>query len=174
MTKANAVTRVRKVEFPPESQLFARLPEAWYHDAFEAPLHDAGLTPAEIGARALAMAPGWVDAMLRLRDAMAAPFGVTPVARRGPLSSGARPAPKVGDRFSIFTVRAVDARELVLGIDDSHLDVRISFLKRMGDNPTYLCCAWVKTHNLIGRIYMLPVAPFHQLIVRMMMSGAAF
>ena len=38
-----------------------------------------------------------------------------------------------GDRLGIFTVFDVDASELRLGIDDRHLDVRVSVLKVSGE-----------------------------------------
>lgn len=80
--------------------------------------------------------------------------------------------PAVGDAFSIFRVVFVDSSELVLGIDDTHLDVRMSFLKRLTDSrASYVVSSWVKTHNVLGRVYMLPVAPVHRLLVSLMMRG---
>ena len=80
--------------------------------------------------------------------------------------------PAVGDAFSIFRVVSVDRSELVLGIDDTHLDVRILFLKRRKDErASYVVGSWVRTHNALGRIYMLPVAPIHRLLVRRVMRG---
>jgi hypothetical protein len=81
--------RVRKVAFPPESRLHADLPAAYFHDAWETALNDPGLTPAEIAERALAATPGWVEAMLRLRNRLVKPFGVQAVAALG--RRGSRP-----------------------------------------------------------------------------------
>ena len=162
--------RVRKVAFPPESRLHADLPAAYFRDAWETALEDAGLAPVEIAERALSATPGWVEAMLRLRNALVKPFGVravTPLGARRP-----RPAKGwgPGDRFSIFRICSIDDTELVMGIDDSHLDVRISFLvRRAGEASTYVVSSWVKTHNWVGRVYMWPVAPFHAFIVIGMM-----
>jgi hypothetical protein len=76
----------------------------------------------------------------------------------------------VGDRLSIFRIFSLDDTELVMGIDDVHLDVRISFLaRRAGAASTYVVSSWVKTHNLVGKVYMWPVAPFHAWIVIGMM-----
>jgi hypothetical protein len=164
--------RVRKVEFPSESRLSADLPAAYFHDAWEAGLHDAGLSPVEIAERVLAVTPGWAEALLRLRNALVKPFGVraaTALSARGPRPAGGW---KPGDRFSIFRIESLDDAELVMGIDDVHLDVRISFLvRRAGAAPSYVVSSWVKTHNWVGRIYMWPVAPFHALIVNSMMRA---
>jgi hypothetical protein len=79
----------------------------------------------------------------------------------------------VGDPLGIFRVLAADEAELVLGVDDSHLDVRISVLKR-GDarRASYVIGSVVTIHNRLGRLYMLPVAPIHRLIVRDAMRRA--
>lgn len=124
--------RVRKVAFPPESRLRADLPAAYFHDAWETALSDPSLTPAEIAERALGATPRWVEAMLRLRNGLVKPFGVRAVGALG--KRGARPAGGWGhgDRLSIFRIVSIDDGELVMGIDDVHLDVRISFL---GEDP---------------------------------------
>jgi len=164
------MARVRKVAFPPESRLHADLSAAYFHDAWETQLSDSELSPAEIAGRALSSTPRWVEAMLRLRNWMVKPFGVRAVGvlgrRGGPPAGGWKP----GDRFSIFTVCSVGDTELVMGIDDTHLDVRISFLVRRGAGASsYVVSSWVKAHNWVGRIYMWPVAPFHAFIVIGMM-----
>ena len=70
---------VRRVAFPAESQLHGRLGEAFYLDAFETDLRDTALTAAQIARRALAGTPGWVEGMLRLRDALVRPLGIKTV-----------------------------------------------------------------------------------------------
>ncbi len=164
------MTRVARIGFPRESRLQARLPAATYLDAFEAELEDIVLTPVQIAARALAATPAWVEGMLALRDRLVAPLGIKTVGRLGDVPKREARPPVPGDRLSIFHIETLDDREVVLGIDDSHLDVRISFLKRPGSlKTTYVVCSLVQTHNLLGRAYMIPVAPFHRLLVATMM-----
>jgi len=165
--------KARKVAFPVESQLHQKLDQAFYSDAFETDLVDASLTPVEIAARALVSTPGWVDGLVHLRDRVASLFGLKAVGRLRLSGSGCSLSePSVGDAFSIFHVVFVDSTELVLGIDDTHLNVRMSFLKRLKDaRATYVISSWVKTHNVLGRVYMLPVAPIHRLLVNLMMRG---
>jgi hypothetical protein len=163
------VRTVRRIRFPPESRIHPRLREAYYADAFEAELADASLTPAEIFRRTAGIAPGWVHGLMRLRDALVRPLGLKTVSR---LDRTTRQEPVVGEGFSIFRVIASEPDELVLGIDDTHLDVRISYLVRRADaGATYVVASWVKTHNALGRLYMWPVAPFHRLITTEAMRG---
>ena len=165
--------KARKVAFPVESQLHRSLDQAFYSDAFETDLVDASLTPLEIATRALASTPRWVDGLVELRDRVASLFGLKQVGRLKLAGCGrSLSEPAVGDAFSIFRVVFVDSSELVLGIDDTHLDVRMSFLKRLTDSrASYVVSSWVKTHNVLGRVYMLPVAPVHRLLVSLMMHG---
>jgi hypothetical protein len=167
--------RIEKIAFPPESQLNSRLGEASYQSAFETELRTAGLTPAQIAARELARTPGWLDGLVILRNRLVAPFGLKAVGRLSlALDEDALARLAPGDPFSIFRVAFIDAAELVLGIDDSHLDVRISYLvRRNGGTASYVVASWVKTHNGLGRLYMLPVAPIHGLLVRLAMRAAS-
>ncbi len=163
--------RVSKIDFPAASRLQARLARATYRDAFEAPLADDGLSATEIARRAFSATPGWVEGLLDLRDAIVRPLGLKTVGHRGRTDGRAAGTPRVGDRFSIFQVESVDEAELVLGIDDTHLDVRISCLKRqVGGQATWAIGSLVQTHNLLGRVYMIPVGRFHPVLVRLMMS----
>lgn len=163
---------VWKTGFPSESRLQARRPTATYLDAWETELHDRALTATEIARRALGATPAWAEALLQLRDRIVAPLGLKVVGRLDARHGGGRTSPAVGDRFSIFTIESLEPDELVLGIDDRHLDVRISFLRRMApERPTYVVSALVRTHNLLGRIYMIPVGRFHPFLVANMMRG---
>jgi hypothetical protein len=165
------MSRVAKIAFPAESRLRARVPRATYLDAWEADLRDPNLTAMEIAGRAMKATPPWVEALLRIRDGIVRPLGLKTVGRLGADHSATGAVPRIGDRFSIFRIESVDADELVLGIDDSHLDVRISYLRRRGaGRSTYVVAALVETYNLLGRIYMIPVGRFHPFLVWMMMS----
>ncbi len=78
-----------------------------------------------------------------------------------------------GDAFGIFTVIAVSGSEILLGIDDSHLDVRVSVTKAgEASHTSYTVSTVVHVHNWLGRLYMLPVARIHPIIVRAGMRRA--
>lgn len=169
------MAKPRRVAFPADSTLHQSLGQASYNDAFETDLIDATLTPSGIARRAFASTPGWVDGLLIVRDRIVSLLGLKSVGRLRVAKEGRSPnEPAIGDSLSIFRVVSVTDSELVLGINDTHLDVRISFLKRLTDaRASYVVSSWVRTHNALGRFYMLPVAPMHRLIVRTMMRGVA-
>jgi Protein of unknown function (DUF2867) len=164
---------VREVPFPPESRLAVRLASASFHDAYATPFRGSVLSPVEVFLHATAATPGWVDGLMGLRNRLVQLAGlknVGPMSFR-PTKSAAEYGP--GDRLGIFTVRTVSTQELVLGIDDRHLDVNVSILVRETAVPEYVVSTIVHTHNALGRAYMLPVSRVHPYVVRAMMTRAA-
>jgi hypothetical protein len=155
---------------PDESALRASLDSADFFDAYTMRLTDASLTPAEIFLRIARATPNWVDRLMAIRNAVVRRIGLRDVG--GMRDGSERPAAtyRIGDRIGIFDVLAIGERELVLGIDDSHLDVRVSVLK---SEARYTVSTVVHIKNWIGRLYMAPVGRIHPLVVRAMMRRAA-
>ncbi len=159
--------------FPAASALRSWFADADFHDAWEAPLRDPARSPTEIFIRVTGATPAWVGLAMALRNRVVRLFGLKDVgAMRG---AGGRPAAAChpGDRLGIFTIISSDADELVLGIDDSHLDVRVSVSKPGGARAaSYVVATAVRVHNRLGRAYMVPVGRVHPLVVRAMMRQA--
>jgi acyl-coenzyme A thioesterase PaaI-like protein len=168
------VIRAEKVAFPTESQLYPELAKATFHDAFESDLTNTPLSPLEIAIRYVRATPDWVEALLSIRNRMVAPLGIRDGGQLGDLDDRPASAYEVGDRFSVFKILSIGDDELVVGATDSHLDVRISFLKRVRDDrSTYVLASWVHTHNALGRLYMIPVGRIHPLVVKAGMRALA-
>jgi hypothetical protein len=108
------------------------------------------LSPREAAVRGF-VNEGWVKWLLLLRNALVRPFG---------LKTGAAPdTPSV----AIFPVHKEDDQELILGLDDHHLDFRIAVIRQEG--RIYMS-TWVHPHSFWGRAYLAVVMPFHILISR--------
>jgi hypothetical protein len=166
------VTRVTATTVPDESALQPTLVDADFYDAYEAPLSTAMLSPTEIFLRASRSTPRWVDDLMAVRNRIVRLFGLKDV---GAMKVAARApdAYQVGDRLSIFSIFGKTERELLLGIDDRHLDVRVSVLKSERSGlPHYVVSTVVHVHNLLGRVYMAPVGRIHPFVVRSMMERA--
>lgn len=164
---------VRPTSIPASSAL-ARLPEGWatWVDAWEAPLTSRDASALDLFATTMGRQPRWLDAALRLRDRIGRFFGIRSV---GAFAGDGETAPsasiEVGDRLGIFTVLAVDDDELLVGEDDVHLDYRLAFHRDL-ESGRFVVAMALRTHNLVGRLYMLPVAPVHRHLVRNMLRGA--
>lgn len=95
--------------------------------------------------------PGWARALLLVRRAMTAPFGLS------------NDGPSASDKLGPFPVEVETGRELIAGFDDRHLDFRVSVVSQ--DGRVFLA-TWVHPHNLGGRLYLRAILPFHVLIAR--------
>lgn len=95
--------------------------------------------------------PGWAQMLVKLRNILVLPFGL-----RGE-------GPQSEDMVGIFPVEHETETEVVAGFDDHHLNFRVSVL-RAGQH-IYLA-TWVHRNNMLGRIYLAAIMPFHVLIVR--------
>lgn len=63
--------------------------------------------------------------------------------------------------------------EFIFGKDDKHLNFRSSFLINVNSNDGVKkinLSTVVKFNNMLGRLYFIPVKPFHKLIMRTILS----
>ena len=96
---------------------------------------------------------------IKLRDAISARFGV---ARIGGFSGAIVEAPQVGDHLDFFLIEHISDTVLSLTARDRHLDVMTCVTV---EGVRLAITASVVTHNWFGRLYMIPVAQAHRLIV---------
>ena len=94
--------------------------------------------------------PGWANALMRLRNLLMKPLGLK------------TESSDTGDR-AIFPVHIDETDELIIGTDDRHLNFRIAIVRQ---NGMIHMATWVHRNNLLGRIYLAVVMPFHILLTR--------
>lgn len=121
------------------------------------------LTPLEAWSHIMRDPLPLMGLAFRVRDAIAARFGVK---RIGGFSGQTSVDVKVGDKLDFFLVETVNDSMLSLSERDRHLDVLTCVTSV---ESVLTITSSVKVHNRFGRIYMLPVAPAHKLIVRTML-----
>ena len=79
-----------------------------------------------------------------------------------------------GERIGLFKVFSKTNKEVILGQDDKHLDFRISLYLAPATNnfqKRLTISTAVKFNNFFGRLYFLPVRPFHKIIVPKMLEA---
>lgn len=162
---------VAKTDIPSASAVRTLQAKADYWDAYE--VESAGHAPSALHAY-LAFAqrtPKWIDFLMAIRNAAVGLLGLKDV---GNLANVPPPSAastlKPGDRVGIFTIRSVCDDEAVLEIIDSHLDVVLSVYRHGGTPQRLTVSTLVFYHNLVGRLYMVPVGPMHRLVVRSILS----
>ncbi len=146
----------------PDPALAGLLPGAQYSDAFRAVSELRSLDARSAAERILGRTPAWVRALMGLRNGLVKPFG---------LKSGDAPElPHIG----FFPVLDTSKTRVVVGFDDRHLDFRVvvEVLPAPGQRRRITMTTLVHTHNLLGRVYLRLILPFHRLIARVMMSRA--
>ncbi|MGT2436964.1 DUF2867 domain-containing protein [Bradyrhizobium betae] len=149
-------------EVTPEVDAGAVLAGAQFIDAFRVEIGAAAVNAREACTRMVLHGPRWIDALLRLRNILVTPFG---------LKTSGEGAPAPGGLIGLFPVLSETPERLVAGFDDSHLDFRI-VVDISGDAASreVTSTTLVRTNNLLGRIYLTLIMPFHKLVVRSMMG----
>jgi hypothetical protein len=142
-------------------------------DAYAVPLPEAATRDPETLARFLfAQQAPWVGRMLGLRDAVVSVFGLK-TTRDLQRATESPPVP----RIAFFRIYEKDANEILLGEDDRHLDFRIAVRcepdAASPGSRRLVVCTVVQCHNLLGRLYILAIAPWHRVIVRSGLRHAA-
>ena len=164
--------RVRSVAPPAESAIAHLFAEAELADAFAISLPAGAPRDIDALARVILTHPApWFVALLKVRNLTMAGLGVK-------TSRDMRERAERGgaETIDFFAVRSRTAHELILGEDDKHLDFRASVLLRSpGDDrdDEVVLTTVVHCHNLLGRLYLRVISPFHRLVVRSNLARAA-
>ncbi len=169
---------VTKTSLPAHSLFQAAAQHYNYQDSYQTMVPDLGncLTPAAAGKAFFSSAPGWVEALMGIRNKIGAMVGIkVPENLKDRKALLANFTCRPGEQLGLFKVFAGTATEVVLGEDNTHLDFRISvILEPAPANPTLkilTVTTLVKFNNFFGRVYFLPVKPMHKLIVPVMLKG---
>jgi hypothetical protein len=100
-----------------------------------------------------------------LRNVLVKPFGLKP-------GEDMAPEKATPNNIGLFPVIKEEAGQVLLGMNDKHLDFRLLVDIKNGENGRQIITAStvVKTHNALGRFYLAVVKPFHKVIVPAMMA----
>jgi Protein of unknown function (DUF2867) len=116
--------------------------------------------------------PSWIGKLTRVRDVIVACFGLKTSKRLATLAGDAK-----NSRLGIFKIYSTNETEIVLGEDDRHLDFRVSVYCSVAPPPEnarqLTLSTVVHCHNLLGRAYILVIAPFHRMVVKASLRRAA-
>jgi Protein of unknown function (DUF2867) len=151
-------------EVPPSVNSGKLLAGAQFVDAFSLDVDGRTLDARQAAQKMFARSPAWIDALLRLRNMIVAPLGLK--------TSGANE--KARETIGLFPVLSETPDRLVAGFNDRHLDFRVVVdVATFPDNQQVTATTLVLTHNLLGRVYLSIILPFHRLIVPAMLRQVA-
>ncbi len=166
-----------KSQAPSSSRIASHLPGASFHDAWAVPAGDPRLSALGQFLKAFAATPRWVNACMSLRNRLGSVVGLKDLGAFDALDP-ARPAAdyRSGERVGIFTLIENGFDEALLGDQDRHLDVTLSLHRAVAADSgavVVTVTTVVHVHNLLGRLYMLPVAPMHRIIAPAVLRAVA-
>lgn len=156
---------IQTQSIPKSSELTAFANTADFADCYVAPNPWPERSAMELFMLTVGNTPGWVNALMRLRNRVASLFGLKNLGTLDEIRPGH--VYRVGDRVGIFTLLYSSESEVILGDLDKHLEVRVSVLKMKtrGGSAQLAVSTAVHEHNALGKIYMFFVGPMHKIIV---------
>lgn len=160
----------KQFRYPQSGALMRHYTQGDFLDSQIAPLPDPTLTAADLAVLTFFAMPRWVMTLLGVRDALVRPLGL----KTGKSEGFALPTREdlLSGRYDgVFAVQSVTADEVMLGIDDRHLDFRVAILKTVAPRDHVAISTWVHPHNFGGWLYLWAVYPFHKLIVWRMLAN---
>ena len=167
-------TRAVLSDVPVASAITTRLSGAYFHDCHAIAVPNTSRTALGLLLTALANTPTWINSLMTLRNKVVQLFGLKDLGGLGEFNPSKLESTYVpGDRVGIFTLISNTPNEVLLGDQDKHLDVVLSVYKHppgQDGNQSVAVTTVVHIHNLLGRVYMLPVTPLHRLIAPAVLS----
>ena len=155
--------KVRTVE--PDADTGPLLVGAQFSDAFCVAIDDAALDARRAAEKMLGYRPRWIKALMALRNYLVTPFG---------LKTSAANEASASNIIGIFPIVSQSPDRLVAGFDDRHLDFRVVVdVAACGHGQRVTATTLVLTHNLLGRLYLAIILPFHRLVVRALLRQVA-
>lgn len=152
MTKPEGSVREIEVLLP-----HTALPDADWVDCWQALPVANHANARQAGEAIIAAFPRWMGPLLALRQILVAPFGLL----------GKDDMARETDAIGFFPVTEEGATRLVAGLDDKHLNFRIVIdLDATTSGRSLALTTVIKRHNLLGRLYLAMVLPFHRAIIR--------
>ena len=133
-------------------------------------------TSADIGKAFFLSGPKWVGQLFALTNKLVSIVGLKTsgdITNREQLLENFKCEP--GERLGLFNVFARTENEVLLGEDDKHLNFRVSLFLNQQPEETkkkdLIVSTTVEFNNWFGRLYFIPVRPFHKRIVPTMLKG---
>ncbi len=111
--------------------------------------------------------PNWIKALFKLRNFLVKPFGLDTEKEIGKPSNFYA----VGEKAIFFKVIDRNENEILIGETDSHLKAYLSIMQV--EKPTYkivYITTVVRFSHIGGRLYFIPVKPFHIIIIKNMLK----
>jgi len=113
--------------------------------------------------------PRWVNGLLKIRNSIVGKLGLKTGNKKDTIVEVYYPT---GSKAVFFTVIDRNENEIVMAENDKHLNFRTSvYIDRNDTNTDIYLSTLVKFNNTWGKLYFLPVKPFHKLIIKSLLKS---
>lgn len=161
----SSISTIRLVATPLQAELSSGLKPIDFADCYHGHTSRRGLAALQVAHAMFEQPPAWVNALMAVRNRIVRVFGL-----KTPESAAAGPG---GARVGIFPLLSQSPGEVVMGLDDKHLDFRIWLAVRdKSDGTEVWTSTLIRFNGASGRIYLFLIKPFHKLLVRHMLRRA--
>jgi hypothetical protein len=167
-----------KTGLPTNSLLYHNRQQYDYVDSFEGSLKDYSnqFTSVDVAKAFFSSSPKWIEKLFAFRNKLVSVFELK---TSGKITDRAQQLNNFkcekGESFGLFKVFNKTDNEVILGEDDKHLNFRVSLhLSGQGSvssKRNLTISTTVVFNNWFGRLYFMPVRPFHALIVPSMLKA---
>lgn len=165
------------LEFPPKSIINESFGKADYLDIYSISFQNPQNYSIDyLTGLFFTSMPNWIKNLLSFRNFIVKFFGL----QGGDIDQLKEPDKSVhyviGSEAVIFKVSDRNDDEIVMADNDKHLNFRTSLMiEKTDDNDifNFYSATIVHYNNIWGRLYFLPVKPFHKLIIRTMLRIAS-
>lgn len=115
--------------------------------------------------------PSGFDYLMKLRNRMVKRFGLKTGDKK---EADNEPYYSIGSKAAYFTVLDRNESEIVMAENDKHLNFRTSVrIEKGAVNSSVYLSTIVQFNNFFGRLYFLPVKPFHRIMIQSLLKRYA-
>jgi len=176
--KARYSTRSPRVigsQIPSDTKIAQLLDNAFFFDAYQIKVNQSSASALQWYLEAIKIIPRWINVLMMLRNQIVSFVGLKDLGLINDIDQQKSiDSYRIGDRIGIFSIYWLSEQEIILSDSDRHLHVKVSLCKveRNGESTIVLSTV-VHVNNLLGRIYMFVIVPFHKLIVATVLKHLA-
>lgn len=125
-----------------------------YYDSYE--VRTRSDKSAEEISKEIMQLPGWVNVLFYIRNRVVGIFGL-------------KTDKDTTETETFFKLIENREDEIIMGENDKHLNFRTSIMKDESEGSIYLTTV-IHYNNVWGKIYFLPVKPFHKIIMGVLLK----
>jgi hypothetical protein len=161
------VTKINRI--PENSIILKKFGKVDYSDTYRVRIRSDD--PVDTIVTELFKTPKWVDNLMKFRDFLVRGFGLKTGDKQ---EITIKPYYPAGSKAVYFTVLDRNENEIVMAENDKHLNFRTSvMIEEDSPGSSVFLSTIVQYNNLFGRLYFIPVKPFHKIIIRSLLKRCA-